>query len=624
MPTYSAIDPFLDDPRIGSKLKLTPILGAAAGVDEVNHTQLVVHPFSQTKILQAVGASNFTNANLESSLLKSQAQSAAKFLALGILRPAEMFHEATTRFKEFLTELKTEGPLAGPIAYVSTQLGTLLPIEQLWQDRVITPLNNLLSTNPSATLAQIAAALGPAVTVQTDSANEKSLRFSFNASHFSGGTPSTSVSGLNLGPGAALSATGAFTFAGSLNFSGILGIDLTQGDEWGKSLFIRDLNLALGGNAAINNLNASITLGGVTASVEGGNFSLNTSVDVALRSPTGSTQVTLDELLSSLPQITDLATLTPTAALDLRLPLNLTSSATNFSLANFGRPVVSAASSNLFAGTPDVLVDIELGPALQDQILSLMAQLDTAADSVSSQPVFNQVIPGLGKSLNGLLNSSGTTDHGWGDLIKLEQAAADYFNSFDPASLNFNPANIARKPAVVGLRKALTDKIEAATQSLFSIGSTASPISLKGGLDLANNKLEFVLSINGSFLRSINLDFSALGPQWNDIGLAIDANAQVNVNTSINALMHFGVGLSQVTGVDPFLTINNFQVNAAINGDGSTLGMTLGGGTLTGTLTATKLQVSAGAVITFANTAAPLPDRLQIARLRARSISTCA
>lgn len=83
-----------------------------------------------------------------------------------------------------------------------------------------------------------------------------------------------------------------------------------------------------------------------------------------------------------------------------------------------------------------------------------MAQLDATADSVSSQPVFNQVIPGLGKSLNGLLNSSGTTDHGWGDLIKLEQATADYFNSFDPASLNFNPANIAAKPAILGLHSA--------------------------------------------------------------------------------------------------------------------------------------------------------------------------
>lgn len=75
------------------------------------------------------------------------------------------------------------------------------------------------------------------------------------------------------------------------------------------------------------------------------------------------------------------------------------------------------------------------------------------------------------------------------------------------------------------------------------------------------------MSVNGSFLRSINSDFSALGPQWNDIGLEIDADATVNVNTSINALMHFGVGLSQVTGVDPFLTIDNFQVNATINGE---------------------------------------------------------
>ncbi len=85
---------------------------------------------------------------------------------------------------------------------------------------------------------------------------------------------------------------------------------------------------------------------------------------------------------------------------------------------------MSAASSNLFAGTPDVLVDIELGPALQDQILSIMAQLDAAADSVFRTARIPSIIPGLGKSLNGLLIAA--ERRSWlGRLIKLEQAAAD-------------------------------------------------------------------------------------------------------------------------------------------------------------------------------------------------------
>ncbi len=62
--TFSSIDPFLGDPRTGGKLKLIPVTAAAAGVSEISHNALVINPYAQTKILQSVGATNFTNANL--------------------------------------------------------------------------------------------------------------------------------------------------------------------------------------------------------------------------------------------------------------------------------------------------------------------------------------------------------------------------------------------------------------------------------------------------------------------------------------------------------------------------------------------------------------------------------
>ncbi len=132
----------------------------------------------------------------------------------------------------------------------------------------------------------------------------------------------------------------------------------------------------------------------------------------------------------------------------MRLPLNITNTATGFNLANFGRPVITAASQNLFGPTtPDVIVDIEIGPTIQDQILTQLGSLDAAADNVSSQSAFSSVIPGLGQSLNGLINDpAGPITRRWGDLIKFEKSARDYFESFNPASSVFNPSNVGLKP----------------------------------------------------------------------------------------------------------------------------------------------------------------------------------
>jgi hypothetical protein len=50
------------------------------------------------------------------------------------------------------------------------------------------------------------------------------------------------------------------------------------------------------------------------------------------------------------------------------------------------------------------------------------------------------------------------------------------------------------------------------------------------------------------------------------------------------------MSLSKVLGVDPFFTLNRFNVSSAIAGDNSTLGFSIGNGTIGGTITATKLR----------------------------------
>ena len=231
-------------------------------------------------------------------------------------------------------------------------------------------------------------------------------------------------------------------------------------------------------------------------------------------------------------------------------PLNITNTATNFNLANFGRPVISAASQNLFVGTPDVIVDIEIGPTIQDQILSQLGSLDAAADDVSSRSAFNKGIPGIGQSLNGLINEpgSGTTKR-WGDLVKFEKAARDYFDSFNPASQVFNPSNVGQRPTALGLRNAITARIDAVTRDI--LGGVG--ISLKGGLDLATNKLQFDLAVNGTYARSVDLKVDTLGSsQLTSIGVVLSAEAKVNVATTIDIGVSFGVGLSTISGLAPF------------------------------------------------------------------------
>ncbi len=125
----------------------------------VSNNELIVNPFVQTKILTSVGATAFTNTNLVTNLVVSKSGAIAKAISTGLLRPTDAIGEAAAQFKNILTTTKTTGVLDSTLAYTSTKLGALLPIDTLWQDRVVTPLTNLLVINASATMTQIVAVL---------------------------------------------------------------------------------------------------------------------------------------------------------------------------------------------------------------------------------------------------------------------------------------------------------------------------------------------------------------------------------------------------------------------------------------------------------------------------------
>ncbi len=84
------------------------------------------------------------------------------------------------------------------------------------------------------------------------------------------------------------------------------------------------------------------------------------------------------------------------------------------------------------------------------------------------------------------------------------------------------------------------------------------------------------------------------------------------METSIDLQAQFGVGLSRVTGIDPFFSLNQFNVNAAIDGAGSTLGFGIANGTIEGIATANQLAINAGASISLANRAGPISDRITV------------
>ena len=605
--TFSSIDPFLGDPRIGSKIKLEPITAANSGGEPVSHAGLVNNKYSQSTILNNIGASGFTDADIEDSLSFNTFETLIHGIRFDIINPVEAINEAASRFGDLLVDALNTGLLQAEMAFTGLKLGERLRVDQLWQDKIVTPLTNLLATNPDADENEIAEALGAKVTNVSD-ANELALRFDFDASDLSG--PLTSDHALDLGPGYVLTAGGDFTFTGDLSFSGTFGIDRSKGLKLNEGLFVKDVELSMGGSADVQDLDLGVTVGGISAGIEGGSFRMqDVGVDVSLNDLNGDGRISLDEVGQGLDDLPNFISLAPRGGVDLKLPLTVSDSASQFDSTKFGTPVISASSENLFAGAADVLVDMELSRALQDQILSILSSLDENADRLGSSSFFNQSIPGVGESLNGLLGTDGSGEaRKWTDLLKLEHAAIDYFGRFDPASGNFDPETIGESATALGLRDALAAAIQLA--SGFTGNNGNPPIQIEGGVDLATNQLRFSLVADATLARQVDLDFDGLGSQWTELGIDLKADATAQVETTVDMGLEFGIGLDQEVGIDPYFDLQRFNVDLALDGAGSSFGFNIG--PIEGAITANQLDIETGIEIALPAGAGSLRDRFMV------------
>ena len=602
MPTFSSIDPFLFDSRIGLNLELTPITGAGAnaanGSAPVTHNELVTNLASQQTILESIGATGFTEADIETGLSLNSAQTGARLLQLGIVNPADALSDAANRFRTLLDDVVANSVVGREVVFVGQSLASLIPIDQLWQDNVVTPLQNTANDTIEDIAAELNAINGLTVTNES-SGSEEAIKISFSLTE-------TISESLDLGADFPITGSADFDFDADLTFDVVLGYDTALGFDFDDALFIRDLNLSVAGTAEIPDLDLGIDIGGLSAGIENGSFDLEARVDVDLNAGDENGTVTFREIAAGLSNLNSFVNVTPSGAVDLQLPLTLTEESTGFDLDNFGAPVVSAGSDNLFTNVPDIVVDISLSDALQDQILSLLASLDEAAGSITDTEALNQPLPAIGQSLNELL-AFGDEGSGLGELIRFEQAAADYFATFDPISQLFDVATSGTFPTVLGLRNAISGAL---SNGQFEGRVAAGPLSITGGVDLATRELKFDVVLAADVDTSVALDFEALGEEWNEIGLDFDANAQIDVTTAVDIALDFGLSLTETTGVDPFFNLNNFQVNAAVDGTGSEIGFALG--PVSGELTAQPLTLAAGIGVTLDSGTAPLRDRINV------------
>lgn len=239
------------------------------------------------------------------------------------------------------------------------------------------------------------------------------------------------------------------------------------------------------------------------------------------------------------------------------------------------------------AGTP-AYVDVSLTEAIQSQLLGTLSTLDLAGENVDAAPALRREIPGIGQSLNDLADSpDGSIDRDWGVVLQFEQTVVSYLAAFDPTSLQYDPANEGKDPSAFGLRDALQFRMDS-LGGFFDAGD----VTVRGGLDQASNTLHFDLIADTNETRSVIPDLDAAGEDWTNLGIEFDPAERIDVTTSFEMSLGFGVGLDDPAGNDPFFCLDQFIVNASVGADGAVFDYSIGDA-VDGTITATTFSVDA-------------------------------
>jgi hypothetical protein len=312
-------------------------------------------------------------------------------------------------------------------------------------------------------------------------------------------------------------------------------------------------------------LNFGVTFGSLSAGIQNGTFDLNADAAVIVQKSDGTKRLTLADLQTT--PITDLVNFTPSGSLDATLPLSA-------SLAGFGALnglVVKVHDADLFSGAaPDVSLSFALGQSLQAQILSILQKFQNVIQGVAGS-VLDTKLPVLGKSLDDLIGGGQTTVSG---LFSLYDLVNNYFNPSNPPP---NPPLPTVDGLIQLLEQNLLGRLGSGAQGQFSEG----PLSLSGGLIPAQNELLFHVVLDAHRAANLPID---LGAQGKNLGLSLDASAQLAVDAELKADLSFGIDLTSFLanpsgGIGAgavFVKVDDLEAHANVQASNLNFGATLG------------------------------------------------
>ncbi|MEP3831340.1 MAG: LamG-like jellyroll fold domain-containing protein [Rhodopirellula bahusiensis] len=213
----------------------------------------------------------------------------------------------------------------------------------------------------------------------------------------------------------------------------------------------------------------------------------------------------------------------------------------------------------------DVLIEDEL----KTRLLDSLDQLRSFGEDVSSNAVLETNIPVLEQTLNQIFAASSGADDidSVGDFLDFHAATQAYFDSTD-------------QPTVLGLVDVLNETLQSRLGFTTQGGLTRGPFSISGGLDSANDRIEFEIVIDAAADLELPFDLEATSG-----GLGLSVNIAPTTQATIDADFGFGVDYSDLVDGNPdtsfddedaFVRFDGLNASASLQDSGFTTAFQLG------------------------------------------------
>ena len=285
-------------------------------------------------------------------------------------------------------------------------------------------------------------------------------------------------------------------------------------------------NLSAGVSVGLSGLDADISLASLSGALAGGYARFQGMGSVAMQDPDSDGRLTLTELSAT--PMAQLLTVGAAGALDAGFSVDaslneLSGLGDAGNLSSFGTPVVALSASNIFDSSSfTTVVGIVLGDKLQQALNDAAAKWGEVVTAIANNPVVDTQLPLLERTLETVL-VEGIAADGISDLtqlLELESVFADYFASTTAPSLN-------------GLQQYLSGSL--LSRFNFGGGATAGPVTVQFGLDSESRQLRLDFGLNLTPSLSAEVDLAALSGALDDLGLALDAAFNLDVDGAIRS-----------------------------------------------------------------------------------------